>query len=201
MTKIKMGLLLLAISFSFQASSQKLETQQFSADFYVGGPNLLSRGLKIAFEISDIDVNVTSTPLVGVRVTKMWQDNVSLGLDVNYRTTEIDFREHLLDSIVYDYKIKVPQIRVSLRAEYHLESELENLDIYFPALLGYKNSRVSIETNDPHYKLPKGFPEFTPFSVRLGVGMRYFFVENIGFNAEIGVGGGAFFQTGLSLRL
>ena len=66
------------------------------------------------------------------------------------------------------------------------------LDPYATAGLGYKASLVTSDNpNDQKsvYDVNNSFLNVIPISFRLGIGLRYFFTENIGISAEAGIGG------------
>lgn len=193
-----------AIGQSEHSSKQKKE---IVVNVYAGGPNLQASFVEVVLSVDTV-MNVkqvsagTKVPLLGARVSYSINPRISLGGDVNYRVTEIDFYGNIDGEFeIYRYYAEINQIRMSLRAEYHFDTENDKLDLYIPASIGYKYTLLVLKTTDPNYR--KGQVNFNriPVSTRIGFGMRYFIEERIGFGIEIGAGNGGVIQGGLTFRV
>ena len=91
--------------------------------------------------------------------------------------------------------------RALLRMAFHF-GESDKLDPYFCFGGGYKNLKYTSDnlnyTQAEIKALSAGFNPI-PVAIRVGGGVRYFFTENIGVNAEIGFGG-PLVQVGVSAK-
>ena len=93
------------------------------------------------------------------------------------------------------YTAGVDKIRVLAKMSFHFATG-EKVDPYLTWGLGYKNTNVY--TNEPSAVNDISL-NIVPIAFRVGIGMRYFFTDMIGVNAEVGLGG-PMMQGGLSLK-
>jgi hypothetical protein len=96
-----------------------------------------------------------------------------------------------------DYKSK--KLRAMARLNYHFVQN-DRLDAYAGFAGGYKNVNRSIATNDTNYDDGSINGALIPVSFRIAVGTRIYFTDNIGGMIELGAGGGALLQFGLSAK-
>jgi outer membrane protein W len=82
---------------------------------------------------------------------------------------------------------------------YHFLESNDNLDAYFMVGAGYGNRSFTFSSTDPNYT-EASVKSIIPVASRIGVGMRYFFTDNIGLNLAIGFGQGGLVNGGLSLK-
>lgn len=201
------GMLALGFMFSINAvSAQAVSKGNIIIDPYYGAPNF---GKKLADLITFDNPNVRKGQTggigpAGLRVEYMLADKFGLGVDVIYNSTTVDM---IYDSLNTDgslYKTYTGQaamnrLRVQARFNYHFVST-DELDAYFGVGAGSNARFWTVTTNDPGYDFERSVKGAAfPVSMRLAVGMRYYFIPNLGFNAEIGLGGPVV-SAGLSLK-
>lgn len=135
---------------------------------------------------------------IGMRFEHMIADRVGMGMEVNYRSNILDFYEVQSSTLVeHTYRYEDHQFRLMGRLNYHFVND-ENVDIYGGIGAGYRHVRRKAETTDTTTDLDWIDEIFPPVTFRLSLGFRYFFVPNMGVNFEMGIGGGTFFNGGLS---
>src|SRR3990167_4391743 len=83
---------------------------------------------------------------------------------------------------------------------YHFLESNDNLDAYFMVGAGYSNRSFKFTSTDPDYIEDEASGSLIPVASRVGVGMRYFFTDNIGLNLAIGFGQGGIINGGLSFK-
>jgi len=180
------------------------QKKEIIVDFYTAGPNVTLFLFKLASTVvaSDVKLDIKGTPMVGARFGYTYEENITFGADFNYRSSSVGFTHVEAETMaLYNYNIKYAEYRASLRAEYHMKQGNEKLDLYFPASLGIRYINTKYKTNHPLGDFPFEVESFGLFSTRIGVGLRYYPVHNLGINTEIGIGGGSIFQFGLSVRI
>ena len=169
-------------------------------DVYTGGPNLFTAIVKTAYTNSNSQQNIDigGLPTIGLRAGYMVSDRISLGVDINYTTTNVSYDESN-GSTTYNYKVSVPRIRAMARFEFHFGNS-DNFDFYMPVGAGYSSRTFKIETNDPAFIDNTSIKSLVPVAFRVGLGGRYFFTDNIGLNLEFGLGGGPLIEGGLAFK-
>lgn len=200
-------------AFSF---AQANATGNIIIDPYYGFPNVgssLSKSFQQDNNTSGLKVNGIG-PL-GFRAEYMVADNVGVGLDVIYNSYSFNYNYATQDSVYdgntntwssqtveTDREFKMQRLRVQARFNFHFNVNNPDLDAYFGVGAGTNNRFRSLTENGKKITDDVSLNNFTlfPFSLRVCTGMRYYFTENIGVNAEIGLGG-PLISAGLSLRL
>lgn len=180
----------------------------FILDPYYGAPNF---GKNLVQQVTFNNSSITSTGSggvgpMGVRAEYLLADKFGLGVDFIFNSTSLDLTYDSLnpDQTLYKTYVgvaKMQRIRVHLRFNYHFVST-ENLDAYVGLGAG-TNTRVwSVENSDPGYDFGRQqtVGSLIPFSMRFAAGVRYYFIPNLGFNAEIGLGG-PLVSAGISLKI
>jgi len=191
----KFGLTLLICSSSFFSNAQAVNQGEIITDIYSGGPNLYTSVLEAIYINSgnEEDIVFGGIPIIGGRFSYMATDKISIGAELNYTTTTIDYRTNN-----YTYNITVPRIRAMLRFELHF-GQSDQFDFYWPIAAGYNSTRYNFTTNDPNYK-EETVKSLIPLAFRTGLGGRYFITPNIGLNLELGLGGGPIIEGGLAIK-
>jgi opacity protein-like surface antigen len=191
---------------SFSVNSQALLKGTLIIDPYYGAPTIGKTtanrfvGREYTYDVS----NITGIGPAGVRVEYMLSDYFGLGLDLIYNSTDFDlsYDSLNLDQTVYQTytgSASMKRLRIQLRLNYHYELT-DQLDAYLGVGVG-ANTRVwSVVNHQAAYKFVNSNTVFLPLSMRLAVGMRYYFSSNIGINTEIGLGG-PFISAGLSIKI
>lgn len=185
-----MGTLFLAAN----ANAQAVQRGNVNIDAYYGFPNF---GKTLTKNISDNNETVGKVrglgPL-GVRAEYMLADKFGLGIDFIYNSLSSDITYDSLNNDqtlyrTYHGTASMQRIRVQLRFNYHFVST-EKLDVYTGIGAGTNTRIWKVKSTDPGYKFNSiATGTLLPMSMRLAVGMRYFFIPNLGVNAEIGIGG------------
>jgi hypothetical protein len=144
----------------------------------------------------------------GGRVEYMVADNMGLGLDVNYETSgfNYDYNDSIYnvntnqyDVTKYNVDYKAKKLRAMLRLNYHFVQN-DRVDVYAGFAGGYKNVNRTIDTNDPNYDDSDLNGALIPVALRIAIGTRVYFTNNIGAMVELGAFGGGLVQFGLSAK-
>lgn len=209
MRKIKILVVALtAMAATNGASAQVFEEGNIGIDLYYGFPNLYTAVFKSAYANSGTEENVEINGLgpVGLRGEYMLSDKVGLGLDIGFNNTNITFEE-TYDEIdgngnlvqnTYEYKYSTQKIGAMVTFNYHFVDN-DNFDVYAVAGMGYGNRSFKFESTDPDYT-EEEINSLIPVASKIGLGMRYFFTDNIGLNLAIGLGQGGVANAGLSFK-
>lgn len=193
-----------------QANAQVNSEGTVLFDLYYGAPNLYKTVLKSAAVEDDTDgVNIGGTGPVGFRGEYLVADKIGVGIDVCYSSASVSWQD---DSLVYepvsatylprtyDYKVGTQKIGVMATINYHFVSH-EKVDAYVMFGAGYKNRSFNFESDDPNYEGVTGSATLIPVAARIGVGMRYFFIPNVGLNLNLGFGQGSIINGGVSIKI
>jgi outer membrane protein W len=202
-TALAIGLMA-TMGFNNTASAQ-VEQGNFMIDAYYGYPNLGKSFVDLF--VSDNGISGTTLSAVGpcgVRAEYMLADNFGLGVDFIYNSAALSGTVDSLnaDNTVfrtYDAKIYFRRYRVQLRANYHFV-QTDQLDSYVGFGAGTNIRTLGITSDYPNFKDSSFTGAIIPVSVRLALGMRYFFTDNIGMNLELGIGG-PIISGGLSIKI
>ncbi len=206
------GISFLSVS-SLQAQTP-VEQGNFIIDVYAGIPNWANSILYNNVEPDATQTDVRNYKLnggllsYGGRFEYMVADNFGVGVDVNYEVsgfnydyTTQEYNDVTMQFENRDYNIdyKSKKLRAMARLNYHFVQN-DRLDAYAGFAGGYKNVNRSIATNDANYDDGSINGALIPVSFRVAVGTRIYFTNNIGGMIELGAGGGALLQFGLSAK-
>lgn len=183
-------------------SAQAVEEGNVLIDVYYGFPNLYGTVFKNAYANSgtEQDVKISSLGPIGLRGEYMVSDKIGVGLDIGFNNTKVSFTEFdSFDNATYEYDYKTQKIGAMVTFNYHFLENSDNLDAYFMVGAGYGNRSYSFKSTDPNYT-DETIDGLIPVASRIGVGMRYFFTDNIGANLAIGFGQGGLINGGLSFK-
>ncbi len=198
----------LAIAFAgvSTANAQVVEEGTVLIDAYYGFPNLYTTTIKQAYASSGgaSNVKVGGIGPVGGKFEYLLADRIGLGLDVNYTNTYVSYDEMSTDTTTgsatnYNYEVSRSVLRIFPRINFHFGNS-DSFDGYAGVGAGYRVAKWAFESNDPDFG-DETIEGLIPVSFRAFVGARYFFTDNIGLNFEIGLGGGALLQGGLSFKI
>lgn len=221
LTMKKILTLIAGIVITGTAMAQSPVTQgNFIIDGYAGIPNWANSLLYNQYDpdqttgeqsnVSNYKVN-GSMLSYGGRFEYMVAENLGIGVDVNYEVSgfNFDYDDAVYDTVSmtyspvamnYDYKAK--KLRAMFRLNYHFVQN-DRVDAYTGFGAGYKNvSRVAYEENKVTNERTEvdGPKALIPVTMRLAIGTRVYFTENIGAMVELGAFGGALLQFGLSAK-
>lgn len=211
MKKMRLLVVACATFAATNASAQGAGQGNFIIDPYYGAPNIgKSIFQNIKNEAGTTNFRASGLGPMGVRAEYMVADRIGVGFDVIYNSTTARYiqSDTTYNSGTYtyttnEYKRTMQRLRVQLRFNYHFDISTPNLDAYFGVGAGTNNRFRKLYTNgkEDNDDIDLDLGNFTviPFSMRICTGMRYYFTENIGMNAEIGLGG-PLISAGLSFR-
>ncbi len=200
-------ILVVAVAAFFSTNSlnaQVFEEGNVGIDLYYGFPNIYSTAFKASYANSgsELDVNINGMGPVGLRAEYLLTDKIGLGLDLGFNNTTLTFKEEGYDSnnnpTIYDYTYSTKKIGAMVTFNYHFIDN-DELDFYGIFGMGYGNRSFKFESTDPNY-VEATVSSLIPVASRLGVGMRYFFTDNIGANLALGFGQGGIINAGLSFK-
>jgi hypothetical protein len=202
MKKIAFTLLLLVSASNL--FSQAVSTGNFIFDAYYGAPNL-GKSFFNSIEDASTTSNFTATGIgpAGLRGEYMIGETFGLGFDVIYNSNNIKYTQ--IDSLnpmnTYNYERTMNRLRVQMRFNFHFDVTNPNLDAYFGVAAGTNTRfrKVYIDGVESTTDTFGGSGVLLPFSLRVCSGMRYYFNQNFGLNAEIGLGG-PLISGGLSVK-
>jgi outer membrane protein W len=143
---------------------------------------------------------------MGVRGEYMLSDKVGFGLDLAYTSSSIEYTETYTEydenfntvSTTYDASLKTAKLGAMVTFNYHFVNT-DKFDSYFVFGFGYGNRSFTAKSDYIGYESPEYNSTF-PVASRLGVGMRYFFTDNLGLNLGLGLGQGGMLNAGVSAR-
>lgn len=193
-------LLLFFLVFDNQSvKSQVVEKGNTLIDGYYGFGTLSAAFLKAISDNSSAKSRTIGP--AGIRIDHMMSEKISLGLDVQYSSSQVTWSDNdtANSSIVYNYEYNVTRLRFMPRFSIHFGSS-DNFDGYFTISAGYRQINRSWKTNDPAYDGSTDL-NLVPFAFRLAVGGRYFITDRFGLFMELGVSGGAIIHGGFSFKL
>jgi opacity protein-like surface antigen len=219
MKKISIALFLFAafISTTHKISAQAVEKGDVLVDAYIGGPNLLSIGLKAIANSAEVKANFGNVSSLsangvipfGVKGEYMLSNHFGLGLDLNYANTGLKIAGTDSTNTAYDLAFKIPRTRALVTGNLHF-GKGEKVDWYGTLGLGvgFWSPKISgtYNTNDPSLndainQLEKGVRNTgAAFAYRLGFGTHIYFTKNIGLNLEIG-SGGPMLKAGIAVKI
>jgi hypothetical protein len=216
----KIYVLIFAVIGGVSAKAQMMQGN-ISIDPYIGVPNWANSLLFNHYEGNQTNVQdykvVGSMLSYGGRFEYMASDRVGVGADVNY---EVSGNSYKFDDYVYDannnrltdangdflinqyqthYSAK--KLRAMFRLNYHFVQE-EKIDMYAGFAGGYKSANRASETNPTTSRYTDANLDraLIPVSLRVAIGAKMYFTQNIGAHVELGAFGGGLLQAGLSVK-
>jgi opacity protein-like surface antigen len=172
-------------------------------DAYYGFPfwwgTLLKAANNSAGGTAVTDAKVTNTNHIGGRFEYMVNEKIGIGAEYTYAKASVTYTEIISNgsggTTSNSYTDAIIKQRAMLRMGIHF-GESDKFDPYMCFGAGYKGS--TYKSNYPGASGSTTF-NFVPVAIRIGGGFRYFFTENIGVNAEVGIGG-PLVQGGISVK-
>jgi outer membrane protein W len=182
-----------------KTNAQALEQGNVIIDAYYGFPNLYSTVFKNLYESSNsTGLTLGSQGPLGIRAEYLITDKVGFGIDLGMNSSSISYSEADINNNIYDYKFTTRKIGAIFTFNYHFV-ENDKLDAYFVVGGGYGNRTFKFTSTDPNY-IEESVESIIPISYKIGLGMRYFFTENIGANLALGLGQGGLVNAGISAK-
>lgn len=187
---------------SHKSNAQIVERGNVFIDGYYSFPNLYSGFLLFSFKASNsgYESNLKSESMgpLGLRGEYMLTDKIGLGVDLGINSSSISYDIAFQNGeVVYKYKIKTQKIGTLVSFNYHFV--VDAFDMYFVTGIGYGSRSFIYTSTDPNYSFQTK-KSLIPVVLKIGIGMRYFFTENIGANLALGLGQGGILSTGISVK-
>jgi opacity protein-like surface antigen len=183
----------------------------FIIDAFYGYPYVLGNAIKEAFKPSNNAVNntnvisITNLNHIGAKFEYMVTEDIGLGLEYTFAGVYMNYYNEntTTNGLIVKgfYDASLTKQRILGRVNFHYATTA-HFDPYASIGAGYKKS--VLKTNNPFDNelvdtFNAGILNAFPVSFRLGVGLRYFFNNNIGLNIEAGIGGPSV-QGGLTVK-
>ena len=205
----------LLLFWSNDTSAQVFNERNFGIDTYYGTPTLFQGVFKVFIKkiidtIPNSDLNYSRSGPIGIRGEFMVSNMIGVGLDVAYNSFTLtnNRKDSLFNTsdnsnqeVKYQDVFSTSKLGIMLTGNVHL---LKNpkFDLALVGGLGFGIRTFGIESNDPAFE--KGAYKYNkrifPLSAKIGIETRYFFTENIGLNAGLGVGQGGILHGGISFK-
>lgn len=206
---IFIGLLSSSVLLDNGANAQALKQGNVIVDAYYGFPNLYTSVLRAAYNNSSASgVTIKGMGPLGIRGEYMFAEKLGIGLDIGFNSTSIsydyDHTENYVDVngnyVINRYTDKISTKKIGVMPTFNLHFlKNDKVDAYAVFGVGYGNRSFKYESTNPSFVEAK-VSGLIPVASRIGVGMRYFFTENIGANLALGFGQGGLFNVGLSAK-
>ncbi|MES2134111.1 MAG: outer membrane beta-barrel protein [Bacteroidota bacterium] len=182
---------------------------KFIIDAYYGYPYLAGKYVKDVANnnnnfnnsngySSNGDLQVSNLNHIGGKCEYMLNRMLGLGLEYSFaavtgKYSEIStgYQNGTYVNQINHYTARMTKQRFLAKINIHFATS-KYLDPYATAGLGYKVALVTSDNpNDQNsvYDVNHSFLNVVPVAFRLGIGLRYFFIKNIGICAEAGIGG------------
>ena len=177
--------------------AQAIKEGDNSINVYYGF-SLSNTLIKAFASVEQINLKTKTQGPVGFVYERMLTHVIGLGAEFGYLKGEFSFQEKIpFSNELYDYEFNYRSIRAQLRSNFHF-ARSERFDAYGLASVGVNSLKYTYVTNDPYY-IPDINLSAMVFSLKVGLGLRYFIVENFGLHAEFALGA-PIFCGGLSVK-
>ncbi len=188
--------MIIALGFSSTATAQTQTGEgNIIIDPYYGFPNfgvILANTADTQNDISNEDITIGGIGPAGLRAEYMLSDKFGIGVDFIFNSVTLNGTADSLESgevvETYDVKGYMRRYRIQLRANYHF-AQTDVLDAYVGVGAGTNIRSIGVKTDFPNYDNSNLSGALIPVSMRLALGFRYYFTDNIGLQGEIGIGG------------
>lgn len=151
------------------------------------GYSLSNAIIKAFATVEQLNLKTKIQGPVGLVYERMLNNVVGLGAEFGYLKGEFSFQEQIpFSNELYNYEFNYRSIRAQLRSNFHF-ARSERFDAYGLVSVGANSLKYTYVTNDPYY-IPDLDLSALAFSLKLGLGLRYFIVENFGLHAELAIG-------------
>jgi hypothetical protein len=130
---------------------------------------------------------------LGMVYEHLMSDNVGLGVELGYNKLTMSYQESYVaangNSVENSLATwEFTTMRAMMRVNFHLV-ESEHFDTYILISAGYRKVDWVFKSTDPYYNRPiSTYRSPFPVGVKPGLGLRYFFTDNIGLNVELALG-------------
>lgn len=205
--------LLLGASFMVGSNvNAQVEQGSILFDAYYGFPNSTVSLYKGS--ITNTDAEIRGIGGTGFRFEYMTTDNLGIGIDFNYTYGSAEYSDTDTVTVynpttmqnedsLYSYSVSrsVTKIRAMFRLNYHfVQTDVVDAYVGFGAGYKYRNTSWVASNGSNETELGGLFDGLFPVAVRVALGVRYYFIPNLGINAELGLGGGPVVSGGIALK-
>ncbi|MES2800024.1 MAG: hypothetical protein V4638_08405 [Bacteroidota bacterium] len=202
------------LSVSTLNAQTPVEKGDFIIDLYAGIPNWANSILYNNVEPDASQSDVRNYKVnggffsYGGRFEYLLAENFGVGVDVNYEVSGFNYdytgqvyNETTMqyDNVNYNVDYRANKLRAMARLNYHFVQN-DRLDVYAGFAGGYKHVNRKFVTNDPANDGDSFSGALIPVALRLSIGTRVYFTNNIGAMVELGAFGGALLQFGVSAK-
>ncbi len=196
---------------SNKSNAQAIGEGKIIVDGYYGFGNLYNAVFEALASSSGSNITNGFMGPLGVRGEYLISDKVGFGLDLGYSSASMNYNETITSynydnnanpittTDTYNYSVKSSKIGAMITFNYHFV-ESDKFDAYFVTGLGYGNRTTTYASSYADYIVPSSTSSLFPVAARIGVGMRYFFTENIGANLGLGLGQGGLVNFGITAK-
>jgi len=188
-----------------EAKAQAMEQGNIGIDVYYGAVSFSKALWEALADTYDGDKKSTYFGAIGGRFEYMVSDKIGVGLDFNYTNMTLQVSEQDTNYSTsppsvqtYTYNWERTIIRAMPRFNIHFGGN-ESFDGYFGVGVGYRSAKSTFSDDDPN-NIDETVEGLSPVAMRIALGGRYFFTDNIGISMELGIGGGNLIHGGISLK-
>jgi len=182
---------------------QCIKQGDFIIDGYWGFPyfwGLLLQNV-VADSAKAYGLSVHNTQHIGGRFEYMVNDKIGIGMEYTYADCGIDYTGTNSKGNPQIYTIGLSKQRILGKINIHFATG-PKIDPYATFGVGY--AALNVYANEPganvsdiNSSISSAIP---PIAIRAGIGLRYFFTDNFGLNAEFGLGG-PLLQAGVTVKI
>jgi hypothetical protein len=162
-----------------------------------GVPNL-TKSLYSAYD-SYTNFSVTGIGPLHFKFEYFLSESFGVGLVVNYVNTSATWKDENFAGILYKTTYNYSSLAFNMRFNWHFYTN-DHFDIYGGSGIGYRVNKYEYIDEDPNGLTDWSRPSFFPLGFELTVGMRYFFMENIGVYMEVGAAK-SILQFGVAIKI
>lgn len=205
------------IFLSFKSNAQINTKGAIFADVYYGYGSIGNSSFQTYQSESFVsldyqDIKNHSLGIVGIRGEYLLTEKIGLGFDVGYTSADVTGRKIGSSSVYnptttnydyfnYSYSYKRLTTKFSGILTFNLHFlESDEFDLYLSAGIGYGNRVKKQITDDPYPSVPD-FYYTLPITAKVGMGFRYFFNQNFGFNIATSLGVGGTINGGVTYKI
>jgi hypothetical protein len=156
------------------------------------GVSLVGSIYKSVAAANVLDLNFKNVGPFGMVYEHLMTDKVGLGFEIGYSKLKMsysEFGDFYVNGVLPVYQVDwvFSNLRAMMRINFHLVKS-ENFDTYILISAGFRKLDFSVTTTDPSGIIGATFSSPIPFGMKPGLGIRYFFTDNIGLHLELAAG-------------
>lgn len=191
-----------------EESENCVDKGNFIIDAYYGYPYMVGKYIQTVVSGSGAgNIEVSNLNHLGFKFEYMLNKMIGLGLEGTYAAVKANYIEsnsvynnttNQYEYQNYNYEVGINKQRILAKINIHFATS-KYLDPYATGGIGYKRTNVySNNLGDQNgVNEVNRVLNIIPVSFRLGIGMRYYFIKNLGVAVEAGIGG-PLIQAGIS---